>query len=291
VIRRTSKVAISLAALSVLTIAACSSSGHSGSNGQTSTQSGASAGYKLVTPGTLTVATPGQYPPLVIEGPHDTLSGVEGDWAVAFAKAQGLKIKLFQTSFAGTILAVEQHKADLAMSLIYTPERAKQVRYTYPSDIEGLQIFTKPSFDYTGPSSLSGKSVGTVTGYAWTDTLLKAFGTRLHIYQTVTDGEKALQNGQITAFFEGVPVVVQLSGMVGHNPKGGDYGIPGSEIHANDYDIVACDNPKLADALNQELSTLFSGSGWSAILKKNKIGPNDLTAQRPALKSPKQVCS
>lgn len=258
--------------------------------GSSASQASKSLGFKLVTPGTLTVATFGEDPPLETVSRSGAIGGVEGEWSVAFAKAHHLKIKAFQTTFAGTILAVQEGKADVAMSLVYTAARAQHAYYTYPSDVEGLQVFTRKGFKYTGPSSLKTQKVGTLVGYVWLPWLQTFFGSNLITYATITDADTALGNGQIDGFFEGVPVANVPAGIVPHNPASGDYGIPGSQIRLNDYDIVSCNNPDLAKSMDAELSKLRHDGQWTAILKKNKIKADAITAIRPALKAPKQLC-
>ena len=71
-------------------------------------------------------------------------------------RRNGLKVKLFQTTFTSAILAVQQKKADLTMDIYYTPDRAKSLYYTYPFSVEGLQVFTKNDFKYTGPGEPQG---------------------------------------------------------------------------------------------------------------------------------------
>src|SRR5450759_4320981 len=82
--------------------------------------------FNLVTPGTLTIANFGtEYPDVVVKG--NTISGIDGDYLNAFANKYGLKIKLFTTSFPSTILAVQQHKADVAVNFYWSAARGAQV--------------------------------------------------------------------------------------------------------------------------------------------------------------------
>src|SRR4029077_4711344 len=71
----------------------------------------------LVHGGTLTVATYGTGFPTVVVNKNGTLGGTSGAWINAYAKAAGLKVKLFQTTFTSAILAVQQKKADLTMDI------------------------------------------------------------------------------------------------------------------------------------------------------------------------------
>src|SRR6266852_4230569 len=70
--------------------------------------SAATPNLELVHAGQITVATYGNGFPTIVVGKNGTLGGTSGAWINAFAKANGLKVKLFQTTFTSAILAVQQ---------------------------------------------------------------------------------------------------------------------------------------------------------------------------------------
>ena len=104
------------------------------------------ANFQPVNPGYLTVATHGSLVPEIVVGPGDQLGGVDGGLFNPFVRDHGLKLKLFQTTFASMILAVEQHKVDVGEGVFYTPERAQHVYYTYPFFVTHAAILTLKSF-------------------------------------------------------------------------------------------------------------------------------------------------
>ena len=120
-------------------------------------QASPSPAYRLVQPGVLTVATYGSAAPALVVLPNDQLGALDGALLTSFAKDQGLKLKLYQTTFASVILAVEQGKVDIGTYYYYKEERAQHVYYTYPFFQERATLFTLTSFPYNGPDSLKGK--------------------------------------------------------------------------------------------------------------------------------------
>jgi ABC-type amino acid transport substrate-binding protein len=248
----------------------------------------------LVQDGTLTVATYGTGFPTIVVNKDGTLGGTAGAWINAYAKANGLKIKLFQTTFTSAILAVQQKKADLTMDIYYTPERAKSLYYTYPFSVEGLQVFTKKGFDYTGPESLKGHKVAAVSGVVWTDALKKYFGSDLQTYPSQAQAATAFMNGQVDGYFEAdaqyfVPPINKSSGVTPHNLKDGDFGLTGY-AKGYGYIIVNCGAKDLAAGLNATLTQLEKSGQWAAVLKQAGAPAGTLAAQIPPRTSPKQGC-
>lgn len=259
---------------------------------------GASAGkqsgpsYQLVQPGYLTVATYGTGKPEVVVGPGDNFGGVDGNYLTQFAKDHGLKIKLFQTTFASVILAVQQRKADVGAYIFYTPQRAKQMYYTYPYFNSGKTvIFTLKSFHYNGPSSMEGKKVGTVVGFVWAPYLQQWSASGAALFPDQASVGQALLNGQIQGYINGdtaaeTPPLNNSSDVVQHPLKSGDYGLPAVLLTNDSYNIVNCSNKGLATALNQEMSKLRSSGQWAKYYTSNGVD----TKTMASLKSPPQGC-
>ena len=248
----------------------------------------------LVHGGTLTVATYGTGFPTIVVNKDGTIGGTSGAWINAYAKANNLKVKLFQTTFTSAILAVQQKKADLTMDIYYTPERAKTLYYTYPFSVEGLQVFTKKGFNYTGPSSLKGHKVAAVSGVVWTDGLKKYFGSDLQEYPSQAQAATAFMNGQVDGYFEAdaqyfVPPINKSANVVPHNLKDGDYGLTGY-AKGYGYIIVNCGAKDLASGLNATLAQLEKSGQWTQVLKTAGAPAGTLAAQIPPRTSPKQGC-
>jgi len=253
-----------------------------------------SAAPTLVHDGTLTVATYGTGFPTVVVNKDGTLGGTSGAWINAYAKAAGLKVKLFQTTFTSAILAVQQKKADLTMDIYYTPDRAKTLYYTYPFSVEGLQLFTKKDFNYTGPASLKGHKVAAVSGVVWTDGLKKYFGSDLQEYPSQAQAATAFMNGQVDGYFEAdaqyfVPPINKSANVTPHNLKDGDFGLTGF-AKGYGYIIVNCRAKDLASGLNSTLAQMEKSGQWATVLKDAGAPAGTLAAQIPPRTSPKQGC-
>jgi polar amino acid transport system substrate-binding protein len=248
--------------------------------------------YRLVNPGYLTVGTYGSGPPILTILPGDNLGGIDGALFNAFAKAHGLKLKLYQTTFASMILAIEQGKADVGEDVFYTAERAKHIYYTYPFYVGHAVLFTPKSLPYSGPDSMNGKKIGTVIGFVWAPYLQKWSASGAALFPDQAAVGQALLNGQIQGYINGStaihePPLNDSPDVVAHALHPGDFGLPESLLVNIAYNIINCKNRGIAAALNEELARLHSNGEWAKILQANGEGPE---ADAP-LQSPTQICT
>ena len=250
------------------------------------------ADFRLVEPGYLTVGTYGTGIPAIIVGPGDKLGGLDGALLNAFARDHDLQIKLYQTTFASQILAVEQGKVDVGTYVFYTAERAKHVFYTYPFWVSHAVIFTLRSTPYSGPESMDGKKVGTVVGFVWAPYLQKWSSAGGVLFPDQATIGQALLNGQIDGYVNGevllhTPPISDSSDVVAQRLQPGDFGFPASVLSNLSYNLVNCNNRGLAAAMDEEFAKLHSNGEWLTVLKDY-----GLTADADVdLKSPNQVCS
>lgn len=268
-------------AITVAVLASCSSSKSSPSSGGTA--SGGSD-MSLVSSGYLTVANYGTISPFVIDRNDGSLGGLEGQLFNGFAKAHNLKVKVINTTFASMILDVQQHKADVASFVYYSPERAKQLYYTSSFVKITAGVFTKRSFNYTGPDSLRKVKVGVVTGQLWQAALQKALGSNLVLYSTQTEAAQALVNGQISAYVNGQdeiyspPLSTHSSDIVYRSLAPGSLGMTKAMLENVAYNAVSCSNSGLAKSLDHYLSQLYRAGTWTSYLRGN--GPDLINLPR-----------
>lgn len=269
------------ASVMVLCVAMVATSGAS-SVRKTST----SPPFHLVHKGELTIAVYGVYPPAVTYS-GNALGGIEGVWMNAFAKQYGLKVKLYETTFSSVILAVEEHKADVGLYFYYSPARSKQVRFTLAFDTDTNKLFTKKSFNYTGPNNL--QSVGSVEGFAIVPTLQAALGSKLVLYPSGAAEGTALLDGLIQgamAGYDGIfPVPLTPQNATAHSLAPGTFGLAADVLKTPDYNITACNDGALVTAMNSTLKSLISSGHW-----KTDLGRIKVVAYRPPLTSPHQGC-
>jgi ABC-type amino acid transport substrate-binding protein len=247
--------------------------------------------YRLVAPGVLTVATYASAGHAVTVLPNDTLAGLDGALLNAFAKDHGLRIHLYQTTFASVILAVEQGRVDIGTYYYYTAERARHVYYTYPFFQEHAFLFTLKSLPYSGPDSLRGKKVATVIGFVWAPYLQKEFGSNAILFPDSTAAATALLNGQVDGYVNSddvltAPPLDTAKNVAPHVLRAGDFGFPDSVIATPAYNFVRCDNKPLAWALDYETTKLHKSGAWAKMLAANHM----TDANDAPLQEPQQLC-
>ena len=252
----------------------------------------AQSALQLVNPGYLTVGTYGTVIPGIVVGPGDKLGGLDGILLTAFAKDHGLKLKLYQTTFASMILAVEQKKIDVGTYVFYTKERAQHVFYTYPFLVSYAVVYTLKSFPYKGPQSMDGKKVGTVVGFVWAPYLQKWSASGAALFPDQVTVAKALLNGQIQGYVNGgfvihAPPFNDSPDVVEHPLHTGDFGIPEQFLANPAFNLVNCNNRELGAELDRELAKLRASGEWQKALKSYALGPD----QEIELKTPPQICS
>lgn len=269
--------------------------------GSSSGQSSGGEEYSLVREGKLTVALYAESPPFISTGSNGKLKSVDGTLLNGFAKAHDLKVVPYKTTFASTIQAVQQNKADIGTYIYYTPQRAKQLYYTLPFLATPTAIFTRKGFDYAGPESMEGKKVGALQGTVQVPYLRKQEGIELQVFPSSVAQGQALLNGQI----DGV-VTSAISNP--NEPLGGpkvtayildrgDFGLPQSVVRAIAYNVVSCENQALARAFDKyvrsqkksgELAKLVNRETKEA---KSRVGDKVRAADlRAPLVTPKQGC-
>jgi len=245
----------------------------------------------LVEPGYLTVAVFANRHPVIGYDNNDVMQGVDGGFFKAFAESHGLKVKIYKTTFSSTILAVQQGKVDIGTWFYYTPERAKQVRYTFPFLKDTAAVYTMGPLEYTGPDSLKGKVVSTVVGYSWAPYVQEVFGSNAKLFPDGTVALAALANGQVdayidTSWYSHSGAFAATGGMIARPLSVGDFGMPESVVYGLDYNFVRCGNKALAEALNAEMTALHESGKWAGLLEDNGVGDANLAP----LRAPEQLC-
>jgi polar amino acid transport system substrate-binding protein len=249
--------------------------------------------FTTVKPGVLTVATYGTGIPDVIINPDKTMTGLEGGMFDQFVKDCKLKMELFETTFASMILAVKEGKADIGTYIFWNEDRSKQVFYTFPHWVaDHTQVFTRADFPYTDASSLADKKVGTVTGFVWAGPIQQTLGGKATLFPDAVTGGTALMNGQIDGWINGgttiqnPPFDTKPGTIVGHDIKGGDFGIPEVLVTNKSYNITNCNNKDLAKAMSQNIANMVYTGAWAKILTDNKVSLDE----GPTLEEPQQGC-
>jgi len=254
-----------------------------------------------VNDGELTVALYSESPPFISTGDDDKLEAVDGALLNGFAKEHNLKVVPYKTTFASTVQAVQQNKADIGTYIYYTPERATQLYYTLPFLATPTAIFTQKGYDYTGPESMEGKTIGVLQGTVQVPYLRDHKGIELRVFPSSVAQGQALVNGQIDGVITSAIAAPNepLSG-----PKvdvtvldPGDFGLPQSVVRATAYNVVSCKNQALAKEFDTYVRSQEKSGELAKIVDaetkaaKDRVGDKVTAADLKApLTSPEQGC-
>jgi ABC-type amino acid transport substrate-binding protein len=286
--RRLHRLSCTAAVVASLTLVSCAGGGATGSP----SPAVSNAGFKLVTPGTLTVAIAASAAPAItISG--TSLGGLDGALITAFARDHHLHLRLYQTNLAAVVLALQEGKADLGTGYASTAAPSTTVFYTYPYFWERAAVFTETGIPYAGPNYLGGGKVGAVAGSPWGPYLQRVLKTSAVLFPTAAAAASALINGQLQGYVnysdnEGLPPINNSPNFLPNLIQPGQFGMPTAVLNALSYNIVQCGNKGLAQALDDEMTKLHKGSPspWDAVLAINGLPRN----VDPPLQTPQQGC-
>lgn len=123
-------------------------------------------------PGTLRIATEGDFRPFNFLGPDKKLTGFEVELATAIARKLGLKAEWSTHSFDELLVGLRGRRYDLvAASHAITPERAKLVEFIDPHYCTGAIIVVRPGAQSALLKDLDGKKVGVSAGTTYFERL------------------------------------------------------------------------------------------------------------------------
>ncbi len=134
-------------------------------------------------PGVITVAIRGDLPYAAEKG--GKLTGIDGDILRAVADRLGQKLKIETMDFSGQLGAVGSGRVDVAIGSIgWKPDRAKAGIFTDPTYYAGATVIEPSGSHLNTLAALQGKTIGTVTGYAWVPGIKALPGAKLRTYDT-----------------------------------------------------------------------------------------------------------
>ncbi len=227
--------------------------------------------FTLANDGYLTIATYGSNPPVNIDNPDGTMSGIEGELLNSFAAKYGLELKLAPTTFASMILDVQQGRADMGLFVYWTEERAQTLYYSSALLDVPAVVFADKDFDYQGPESLDGRKVGAIVGQVWAELLQKEIGDDAVLFQNQAQAGQALLNGQVDGYITGLtqmynaPLSEHQDEIAAHELNDGDWNMPGALLRNTGYNVVSCDNQELAHALDDHLNEMIDSGDWKQV--------------------------
>ena len=249
--------AVSLAAILLLTGCTGGGSGESGQGGS----GGESCSLKnppLYEEGTLTVATDKPAYPPWFKGDPKHYSGYEGEVASEVAKRMDLPIKWvvepFNRSYAP---GAKDYDFDINQITI-TKQRESAVDFSngYFDNAQGVMVMKdSPVADAKSLSDLKDAKFGAQVGTTGLDFINEEIqpDQQPKIYDTTNDAKSALESGQIDAFATDLVTTVYLrdfeidgSGVVGQYPRNEQFGM----LFEQGDPLVGCVNQVLGDMEN-----------------------------------------
>ncbi len=127
---------------------------------------------KLITEGTLTSASSGEYRPFSYVDEGGKLVGFDKDISDAVAKQMGLKSDTKTGEFSTLIGGIQSHRYDVIIgSMTPTKKRENAVSFTDGYYTSGAQLFVQQSSSCTDPESLKAATIGVASGTTYEDFL------------------------------------------------------------------------------------------------------------------------
>lgn len=261
------------AGLVALSLAACGGSGDASAGGGDCTP--AHKDLKTLTQGELTVASYDYYPATKVEG--DTVTGLEGDLIGEIAKMECLKVTVSTSGGAGAVIpSVQSKRVDIGSgSWLRTKERAKIVYMSTPLWNDPQAIVSK-----TGLTSdqLEGKTVASVAGNLYNNSLQKWLGNDFKVYQDDESIYGDLKAGRIDAIvasaasakgrFKDAPIEGATVVDVKPNANVPEFAAVGQVMLPS-----SLDNTELGKALDEDIEKLRENGTIKKILEKYGLDP------------------
>jgi polar amino acid transport system substrate-binding protein len=176
--------------------------GDDGGGGVSDSKSGSGTGTSIGTidAGTIRVAIRGDLPFAAVK--DGELTGVDGDIMRALGKKLGQKLKIETMDFSGQLGAIESGRVDVAIGSIgWNKDRTKAGIFTDPAYYAGATIIQREGSGLKTLDDLEGKTIGTVTGYAWVPAIKSIPGARLRTYDSADAVYADVGTGRIDAAF------------------------------------------------------------------------------------------
>jgi polar amino acid transport system substrate-binding protein len=261
-----------VAGLLAISLAAC---GGSESGGPSADCTAAHTDLKTVTPGELTVASYDFAPSTILEG--ENLTGAEGDLINEIAKLECLKLTVNTSGGAGAVISsVQSKRVDIGSgNWLRTKARASIVRMSTPLWTDAQAVVSTKGLT---SDELEGKTVGSVSGTLWNDSMTKWLGDKFKVYQDDESMFSDLKAGRIDALLAGAasasyklkssPIEGATVNNVKPNPNVPEFSAVGQVMLPS-----SLDNEALGKALDEDIKKLREDGTIKKILEKYGIDP------------------
>jgi polar amino acid transport system substrate-binding protein len=278
--KATTVAALSIGALLLLSISACSPGSTAAANCTPEDK------FSTITPGTLTVSTYEFPPHMKLNG--DSLSGIEGELLNEFAKRECLTVKVESSGGAASAVpAVQAGRADLAASDWYrTKARSELVALSDPLYLDQGALVTKQGMKTI--ADLEGKKIASVVGNLWNDDFKKIFGDNFAVYQNPEAVFQDLASARIDAVIDSVAATTERfksAPVEGAKiiPLEADPRIPATAHPGQLNWPTNKSNPELTAAINNQIKKFHDNGLIADVLKKYGVDPSIAKTGAPNL--------
>ena len=272
--------AIILTLCMILTLAACGGSAASSSaeskeeaaesvavesNAESATAEEASAAFKTVNAGKLTMSTNAAFPPYEMTTDSGDFEGIDVEIAGAIAKELGLELQIDDMDFDAALLAAQEGKSDIVMAGVTVNEERMKVMNFSNSYSTGVQVVIVPEDSaITTVDDLADHMIGTQRGTTGNIYCEDDFGAdHVTTYDNGLTAVQALNNGQVDC------VVIDSAPAQEFVKANPGLKILETEYVTEDYAIgISKENTALLDAVNAALKKLQDDGTVQSIVDK-----------------------
>nr|WP_307437471.1 transporter substrate-binding domain-containing protein [Labrys monachus] len=155
------------------------------------------ADLELITPGELSAATEGTYPPFSMYGTDGKLDGLEIRVMGEIARRLGLTYRPVIIKWDSLLIGLKADQYDTASDAMdITPERQKQVTFVDGWLQSGGRLVVKADSPIKSGADMKGKTIGVLVASTW-EKLATGLGANVKTYKAETDGIQDLVNGNV----------------------------------------------------------------------------------------------
>lgn len=155
------------------------------------------ADLELLTPGVLTVATEGTYPPFSMQNDAGELDGLEIRVMREIARRIGVEYKPVLIKWESILVGLMADQYDvISAAMDITEERQKQITFSDGWLESGGRLIVQKDSAIQGPADMNGKICGVLVASTWAELAAK-MGAEVKTYKSESDALQDLVNGNI----------------------------------------------------------------------------------------------
>lgn len=235
--------------------------------------------------GKVTVGVKFDQPGLGLKKPDGSFAGFDIDVARYIAKELGVEesgITFKETPSAQRETALKNHEVDFIVGTYSITDKRKQaVDFAGPYFVAHQDLLVAAgNADITGPKSLNGKKLCSVTGSTSAQTVKDKFANEVQLkeYGGYSDCVQALASGAVDAV---TTDDVILAGYAAADQYKGKFKVVGEGFTDENYGVgLWKDDTKARDAVNAAIEKMQSDGSWAKFLDTN-VGPSGYQIPKP----------